>query len=261
MGVFEAIKKGFSVATKNMALVLILIIFNIIFNMASIPLAIKPGTTPTPQATITALVFSIVFVLISILIQGGSLGLVRDYIKEGKMETGKLISYGMKYYLRLLGLGILIILIVAIIALIAGLIVAITAPLNNAVISTIAVVAAVVIAVIAGLWFFIPLALSPYALVCDESGVIASMKKSLDVGRNPFSRVFVLLLLFIVLILIALGIGLVIGFLIGLLSAVLPATIGQVVMGIGTSVINGYLGIVMMAAFMAFYLGLSAKKA
>ena len=259
MGIIEAVKKGFSVATKNMGLLVILIGFNLIFNLASLPLTVQPGATPSPQLAVVALIFSIAFVLISIFIQGGSLGLVRDYLKQGKMVLGNLTAYGFKYYVKLLGLGILILLIVAIVALIAGIIVAVTAPLNNPVITTIAVIIAVAIGVIAGLLFFVPLAMSPYAIVCEEVGIIEAMKRSLQVVRNPFSRVFMVIALFIVLILISLGIGLIVGFIVGIVSGFLPAGLGQVLMGIATSIINGFLGLVMMASFMAFYLNLTGK--
>lgn len=260
MSVIEAIKKGFGVATKSLGLVIVLFIFNLIFNLASIPFAVKPGVPPTAQVTAGAILFSVVFILISIFTQGGALGLVRDYLKEGKMKLGGFASYGLKYYLRLFGLGLLIILIVGIVALIAALLVAGTVPLNNNVITTIAVIIATAIAIIVGLLYFIPLTLSPYALICDEVGVIEAIKRSLRIVKNPFSRVFVLLLLFILLILISLGVGFVVGFLVGLVTAIVPAAVGQVLMSIATSAINGYLGIVMMASFMVFYLGLTAKR-
>lgn len=260
MGVMEAIKKGFGVATKSMGLVLLLFIFNLVGNLASMPFAtVTPGTNVPPQTTAAALVFSIVFILVSIFVQGGALGLVRDAIKEGKMKLGGFVSYGTKYYVRLLGLGLLIILIIGIVALIAGLIVAATAPLKNNVITTVAIIIAMAISVIMGLLYFIPFTLSPYALVCDEMGVVGALKKSLEVGKKPFSRVFTLLLLFVLLILIALGVGFIIGFLVGLVTAVVPATVGKVLMAIATSIVNGYLGIVMTASFMVFYLGLTKK--
>jgi hypothetical protein len=91
-------------------------------------------------------------------------------------------------------------------------------------------------------------------------GVIAAMKQSLAILKNPPVRILTLLLLAILLVLIALGVGFVIGFVIGLINAVLPATVGKVIMAIATSAINSYLGVVMTASFMAFYLGLTSKQ-
>ena len=258
-GVLEAIKKGFGIATKSLGLVLILIIFNFIGNVTSMPFAVPAGQTPTPQMVAGAVAFTIVFILISIFIQGGALTLVRDSIKEGKMKLALFASYGAKYYIKLLGLGILIVLIIGIVALIAALLIALTAPLNNVIISGIAIAFAIAIGVIASLFYFIPFALSPYALICEGLGVIASMKRGLVVAKKPFVRVFLLILLFVIMILISLGVGLVFGFLVGLVSAMIPAMAGKILMAVVTSIINGYLGIVMMAAFMTYYLSLAAK--
>lgn len=259
VGVFEAIKKGFGIAAKSLGLVLILIIFNLIGNLLSMPFAVPAGQTPTPQTMTGAVIFTVIFVLISIFIQGGALALVRDTIKEGKMKLSSFASYGAKYYVKLLGLGVLIILIIGIVALIAALIIAVTAPLNNVAISGIAIVIAIAIGVAASLFYFIPFALSPYALICEGLGVIASIKRGLVVAKKPFIRVFLLLLLFAILILISLGVGVVFGFLVGLVSAVVPAMVGKILMAVVTSIINGYLGIVMMAAFMVYYLSLAAN--
>ncbi len=259
MGVIEAVKKGFSVATRNLALVLVLFIFNIIWNLVSIPLAGQApaaGPVPNPQMTATALIFSLLFILISIFIQGGSLGLVRDYIKEGKMKLANLTSYGLKYYLRLLGLGVIVILIIGIVALIATLIIAITAPLNNTIVTVIATIAAIIVGAI-GLYYVLLLMMSPYSLVCEEIAVVASMKRSIGLVRKALGKV---LLLLVLLILISLGVGFLIGFLAGLLTFAMPTTAGQVVIGIVNSAFNGYFGIVMMAAFMVYYLSLAGKE-
>lgn len=269
MGIVDAIKKGFGLANKNLLLVLVLFIFNLIWNMINI--AIMPqgavpavGMTPTattppavpPETAALALITSVIFILASIFMQGGSLGVVKDYIKEGRMKLGSFASYGLKYYLRLLGLGILIILLVLIVALIAALIIAATAPLNNAIATVIAVIIAISIGV-AGIYFVLLLVMSPYSLICDDAGIIEAMKHSMNVVRKAFWRV---LLLLVLLILIAIGIGVLIGIITGLLTVAIPAKAGQVVMGIVNSLFNGYLGIVMMAAFMTYYLALAGRE-
>ncbi|MDD5422770.1 MAG: hypothetical protein WC592_07055 [Candidatus Omnitrophota bacterium] len=263
VGILEAIKKGFGLATKNIMLVAILFAFNLIGSLTSMPFA-APATAEAgaaaPQLPVAAVIFSIVFILISIFFQGATIGLVRDAIKAGKMQLSNFVSYGMKYYLRLLVLGILIILIVAVVALVIGLIIAMVVPLNNTVVTAIAVTIAVAIGIITALLYFIPLTLSPYALVCDEVGAIEAMKRSLAVAKKPFARVLWLLLLFVLLILISLGIGFAVGLVVGLITAVLPAGLGRILMSVVTSAINGYLGVVMMAAFMIFYLSIAGKE-
>jgi hypothetical protein len=212
MGVMEVIKKGFGVAAQCLGLVLVLVIFNLIFNLASIPLAVRPGETVTPQATASALALSLVFILASIFLQGGSLGLVRDQIKGGKMALSNFLSYGLKYYLRLLGLGILIVLIIAVIALVAALLIAATIPLKNTIVTVIMSVISIIVGAIGLYWIFL-LILTPYAIICDELGIIAAMKKSMKTVRRSLGKV---LLVLVVLILISLGIGFLVGFLTGL---------------------------------------------
>lgn len=256
MGVIEAIRKGFGIATKNLSLVLILFGFNLIWNLASIPLAARPGAVPAPQVTVSALIFSALFILASIFVQGGSLGLVRDYIKEGRMKLGNFASYGLKYYLRLFGLGAIIILVIGIVALIASLIIAATAPLNNPAVTIIASIIAIILGG-AGLYCVLLLVMAPYSLICEETSVIESMKRSIGVVRKAIGKV---LLLLVLLILISLGIGFAIGFLTGIITVAMPVGVGQVIIGIVNSIFNGYLGVVMMATFLAFYLALAGKE-
>jgi hypothetical protein len=224
------------------------------------PAAPAPGETAAipPGMTGAAAIFSLLFILISIFVQGGTLGLVRDSIKEGSMKLASMLQYGAKYYLRLLGTGIIIVLVLVIIALIAGLIIAVTAPLNNPVVTTIAVVVSLIIVIAAALKFFIPLVLAPYAIVCEEKGVIGSIKRSLQLV-SPFSRVFVLLLLTISLVLIALAVGFIIGLVVGLVSVLMPAQAGRILMIVVSSAVNGYLGLVVTVSFMVYFLGITKE--
>jgi len=254
MGIFECVKKGFNVATKNMGLVLVLIVFNLIWNLASIPLTQQ--ATPTANITAAAVILGLVFILISILVQGGSMGLVRDFVKEGRMKLSNIIRYGFKYYLRLLGMGLLTILIIAVVGLVAALIVAATVPINNTAVTVVAAVVALAIGGV-GIYGIFLLILAPYALVCDELGIVDALKTSIAKVRRSLLKVILLL---VVVILISLGIGFLVGFMAGVVTVALPMGAAQVVIGIVNSIFNGYLGVVMMAAFMAFYLALAAKE-
>jgi hypothetical protein len=267
MGMLEAIKKGFGVAGKNLVLVAILFVFNLIWNMVNIAVMPAGAMTPPgadaasapmipPAVALTTLTFSILFVLVSVFMQGGSLGLVRDYIKEGKMKLSQFASYGLKYYLRLFVLGLIIILLVLIIAAIAALLVAATAPLNNVIATAIASIVAITIG-LAGIYFVILLVMSPYTMVSDEVGVIEAMKRSMRVVKKSFWKI---LLLLVLLVLIAIGIGVLIGIVTGLLTVALPTKVGQIVIGVVNSLFNGYFGIVMMASFMALYLALAGQE-
>ncbi|MFA5499599.1 MAG: hypothetical protein WC404_00795 [Candidatus Omnitrophota bacterium] len=261
----DSIKKGFVVATKNPALIMVLFIFNLIWNMINVaimpaPAATAPGaTTPPavpPETALLTFMITIAFVLVSIFMQGGSLGLVRDYVKGNKMSLGKFASYGLKYYLRLLGVGIIIILLIVIAALIAGLIIAAVAPLNNVVATVIATLIAIAVGLF-GIYLVIRLVMSPYALVCDEAGVMDAMKHSMNVVRRKYF--WKVLLLLVLIVLIAIGIGVLVGIVTGLVTVAMPPKAGQVVIGVVNSLFNGYLGIVMMAAFLSYYLTLQEK--
>lgn len=267
MGIVEAIKKGFGVATRNPLLIIVLFIFNLVWNMVNIaivpqsamPTLEAPAATPPaipPEVAMISLAVSAIFILISIFMQGGSLGVVRDYIKEGKMKLAGFASYGLKYYLRLFGLGVLIILLVLIIAIIAALIIAATTPLNNMIATVIASIIAIAIG-LTGIYFVLLLVMAPYALVSEDAGVIAAMKRSMRIVKKAFWKVSLLLTL---LVLIAMGIGFLLGIAAGLLTVAMPMKAGQVLIGVVNSLFNGYFGIVMMAAFMSFYLALAAKE-
>ena len=255
MGVIEAIRKGFGVASKNMGLVLILFIFNLIWNLASIPF-VGPAATARPDLAAIAVIISIVFILMSIFVQSGALALVRDYVKHGKMALGSFAGYGLKYYIRLFLLGLLIVLIIGVIGMLAALIVFATTPLNNTAVTIIAAIIAIGIGVV-GVYYILLLMLSPYTIVCDELGVIEGMKKSIKVVRRSLGRIILLLVL---LILISMGLGFLVGLLTGFASVAMPIGAGRVFTGIVSSIFNGYLGIVMMASFTVFYLAVAERE-
>ena len=63
------------------------------------------------------------------------------------------------------------------------------------------------------------------------------------------------------LVLISLGVGFVLGFIVGVINTVIPAGASKVLMAVVTSIINSYLGVVMIGSFMTFYLALARKIA
>ena len=172
------------------------------------------------------------------------------------MALGSFAGYGMKYYIRLFLLGLLIVLIISVIGMLAALIVFATTPLNNTAVTIIAAIIAIGIGVV-GVYYILLLMLSPYTIVCDELGVIEAMKKSVKVVRRSIGKVILLLVL---LILISMGLGFLVGLLTGFASVAMPVGAGRIFTGIVSSIFNGYLGIVMMASFTVFYLALSEKE-
>ncbi len=255
MGVIEAIKKGFGTANKNLGLVLVLFVFNALWAIGSLPF--MAAANASAPVTAAAMVFSIVFILVSVFIQGGTLGLVRDHLKTGSMKLAGFIPHGFKYYLRLFILGLVIVLIVGIVAVIATVIIAATAPLNKVAVTIAATGLAVAIGLV-GLYFVVLLIMSPYSMVCDDTGVVAAMKNSMKFVKAKLVKTILLLVL---LILISLGVGFLVGFGTGLATIAVSPRIGHVVIGLVNSIFNGYLGVAMIASFMSFYLGLSGKEA
>ena len=249
MGIIEAIKKGFGLANKVLNLVLLVFVFNLIWNLAGIPMG---RMTPPPGGTIPIAValISVLFILISILVQGGVLASVKDAIKTGTASLGKFISYGKKLYLRLLGLGLILILIIGILGLLSALIISLAAPSGSTILFIIALIGGIVIGGL-GLYLVILLFPAPYVLVAEDVGVVKAIKGSISFVRGNLLRVLGLVVL---LILISLGIGLVIGLIGGGLSLVIKGVASQILIGLLNSALNAYLSVLVTGAMMSFYL-------
>lgn len=259
MKVFDAVKKGFGVATKNLNLVLVVFIFNLIWNLGVIPFTPEApagealGATMTPMLT----VLSIIFILASIFVQGGVLGTVRDIIKEGKAVLGKFAGYGARYYIKLLCVALIIILIIGIIGFVATLIIAAAAPTKNTVLVTVATIVTVLL-VLAGIWIMLHIFLTPYILVMDDVGVFQAIRNSADFAKKSLLKILGLAL---TLVLIGFGIGLIMGIVAGLLSLVVKGKIFQVVTGVINGGVNAYITVLVAAALAAYYLASKGAKA
>lgn len=258
MKIIDAIKKGFDIANSNLNLVLIVIIFNMIWNLGVIPftpegpIGTGMGVAMTPGLTI----LSILFVLASIFIQGGVLGSVSDAVKQNKLDLGKFAAYGAKLYLRLLGLALVIILIIGLLGFIATLIVASAAPTGNAGLIAVTSIAAFLIAT-GGLYIIILLFLSPYILVVEDSGVFQAMRASIDFVKGLFLKVLGLGAL---LVLIGFGVGLIMGLMAGMLSLIIKGKFLQVLTGIISGGVNGYLSIVVTGCLIVYYLAVKGAR-
>lgn len=255
MGIIESIRKGFGIALKCLGLVAVLFVFNLVGNLATLPFTPADNTNVSARAIAPLMIVSVLFVILSIFVQGGSLGLVRDVVKGGKADLVAMPKYGVKFFVRLLLLGLIVLSLVVGLALAIALLVSLTSGLNNPVISGIVLIISLALAIASALYFFIPCILSPYAIVCDEAGAVGAIKKAIETGRKPFVKVFKLLGLVVLLVLIALGVGFLVGLLVGLVSAVLPANASRILMIIVSSAVNSYLGVVATGAFMVYYLG------
>jgi hypothetical protein len=255
MGIGESIKKGFGTANKSTSLILLLFVFSLIFNLISVfmtpPQAVAPATAPPPAPGL--IVAGIIFIFMSIYFQAGSMGFLRDLLKSGSASLVNFSSTGSKYYVRLLLLGIVVSLVIAVFVLLAALA---TAFLTGN-LAALGVALAIFFGAL-GLYFVIMLFLSPYVAVVDDKGVAESLKLSMKLVKK---NVLPLLGVALLLILIGFGIGLILGVVLAGLSFLIKVgMVSQVVFAFFSSLMNAYLGVVVTAAFMAFYLALPDRN-
>ncbi len=255
MSIFEAVKKGFTQAAKLMNVVLVFFVFNAAIGLISIPLA-DPARAGNPGVIAVSLISSVLFFLIFIFLQAGALGMVKDQIKTATASMAHFITYGKKFYLRILGLLLLYVLVAIGVVLLLSLVTAGLLLLGDNIMTrsigaTIVTVAAVCI---------ITLLVYPiYVIVVVEDGigVFAALKKGVATARSNFWRT---LGLFMSVILISLLISLVIGFILGLATIPLGANVSQILMAIVNAAVQSFIAVVMMVAFMSFYMSLTVSK-
>lgn len=252
MKAVEIIGKGFSIAQKNLGLIIVLFVFNALWNIVTALLGGPAPDLTNSQLNARLAIITVIFVLANIFIQGGLLGTLKD---TAGTDTGAQLSnfakYGKKFYLRFLSLAIFVILIVGLGALVIGLIVSIPLALKNMAVNIIAGLISLLAAGI-GLYFLFLIFLSPYSIVVDDAGIFKSMRNSICFIRKSILRTIGLLVL---LGLIGLGIAFVLGIIIGLLTVALKlgGTTAQLLAGIISSAVNSYITVVISAALILYY--------
>jgi len=245
MAVKESIKKGFGVARQSMAIVGILSLFGFVWNLLNIYYAPKiqaQTQTPDVKTSVLIVIATLIFIFVSIFLQAGTLGYVKDKLKQGKADLSAFIGGGSKYYLKLFVVGLIITLIAMVFIVVAAVAVAL--------LKTPGLFIAVPVAIV-GIYFILLMFFAPYIVVVDEEKSIAAIKKSIGVVKKNLLSV-----LGIAAILIAIGfaIGLLSGVVLGLLNVAAPGIISQVAFAVLSSILNAFLGIFVTASFMNFYL-------
>lgn len=253
MTIFDAAKKGFVQAGKLMNVVLAFFVFNVIVGLISLPLA-SPDRAAEPGVIAISVVSSILFFLVFIFLQGGALGLVKDQMKSASASMAQFMDYGKKFYLRILGLLLMYILLAIAVVLVLSLISAGILLLGDNM-ATRSIVAMLVTVVAIGV---ITLLLYPiYAIAAEDMGAVASLKKGIETAKCNFWKT---LGLFALMLVLSLVISLIIGFLIGIVSVPLPAQVGQILVALVNAAVQSYIPIVMMVAFMSYYLSLTSGQ-
>jgi hypothetical protein len=255
MGVGEAISKGFAIAKKSLGLIILLFIFGFVFNLLNIFLApagaVAGGEAPPPSPALMGL--SAVFVLLTIYFQGGSMAYVRDLIKNGSAAMPEFLGGAGKYYVRLLALGLIVALVIGVTVLVAALLAGVLGTISP----FIAVPVTILLAAL-GLYFVVLLFLSPYAAVVDEKGVRLSIKLSMRLVKK---NILPLLGISLLMVVIGFGIGLVLGAILAGVSLAIKAEMAtKVVFALMSSLVNAFLGVLVTAAFMNFYLSIPDRN-
>lgn len=253
MGILEAVKKGFMQSIKLTNVILVFFVFNVIVGLISIPLS-NPESATAPGVIAVSLISSLLFLLIFVFLQGGALGLIKDQIKTSSASMAQFTTYGKKFYLRILGMIFLYILIAVGVVLVISLLSAGLLLLGDNIATRSIVATLVTVIAIAVITFLVyPI----YSIVVEDIGPIAALKKGVSVAKANFWRT---LGLFLILLVISLIISLIIGLIVGLISVPLPLVMSQILIAIVNAAVQSYIPIVMMCAFMSFYLAISGSS-
>ncbi len=254
----ETIKKGFSAATKNLQLVLIVYGVGVAFGLLSLPFArrlatVVPGVTPTLPGGFWLIIFISIFV--QIFVMGGVLGCVREIIKKGAANINEFVNFGKKYYVRLLLSGLLGFAIVAvygfIFAALAGGIAA------GGVAIKIILGLLLALCILFGIVLVLMLVFWPYAIVSEELGVIAGLKKSIEVARKPAINLFKILGMLVIVSVIALVVNLVAAIPQALFSRV--AILLNIYRIFVLGAVGAYLNIAIVSVLTAYYFTLKGE--
>ena len=243
------VNKGFSIAASSLPVVLVLFVFGLIFNLINLKLA--PQTQdPNAPPSLPMAISGIVFVLATVYMQAGSMGFVRDKIKQGSASLSNFTGAAAKYYVKILLLSLTIALVIGGYVLLSAL--AVTVLTQRA--EYVAMGLAILIAAI-GIYTLILLFFAPYLAICDEKKIKECLSGSVKVVRANILKV-----VGISVTLVAIGFvtGILLGIVVGLVTRVIPAGVSQYIFAVISSLINAFLGLTVTASFMSFYLGLSS---
>ncbi len=244
MSVKSSVQKGFGVARNSLSVVGILSLFGFVWNLVNLFYAPQVQQNP-PAASAGIVIATVLFIFVSIFLQAGSMGYVRDKIKQGQATLSVFMSSGGQYYLRMLVVG-LIITLVMILFIVLGTVAVVT-------LKTAGVVIAIPIALTA-VYLVLLVFFAPYIVVVENAGAIAAIKKSVGVVRKNFLPVIGLSS---ILVVVGFVIGLLVGLILGLLRVLVPGPASQVVYAILSALLNSFLGVFVTAVFMNFYLEIS----
>ena len=250
MGIGESIKKGLSVTMQSLPLAGIFFLYGAATNLVNIKVSarLQGAAAPDNRTIALTLGISVVIILIGIFLQAGSMGYLRDKIKQGAASLGNFFAYGGKYYVPLLIFGLLLTLIIGVLVMLGVLAI-------NAVPANLRIVGAIImlLAAAAGIYFVVLMFLTPYIIVVEDEKPIAAVKRSMALVKKN-----ILGILGIGLILVAIGFvfGMLTGIILGAVTALTKTSPGtsQILIAVLSSAVNAFLGIFMTSTYMTYYL-------
>jgi hypothetical protein len=239
----DSVKKALTLSAKALKLFYVLAVANIVANIVNLLLVPAPVDAEMSIGKSFAVIgISIVFALLGIFIYSGALVYVKDLIKGGAANLASFVDNGKKFFLRVLGVSVLLTLVTLGVGIIGFAILALLPQILKPVMILIMILAGISLAVL----FIMP----SYALVANDLGVIDSIKKGLIVGKNNFLKILGLLA---IMLLIATVVLIVVTIISGILSFILrPAAsfVAAIVMALYYAAVT----ILVAIAYMDFYL-------
>jgi hypothetical protein len=239
----DSVKKAFVLCSKALKLFYVLAVFNIIAN--TINLLIIPAPVDeelTLGRSLLVILVTIILALLGVFMYSGALAYIKDLIKTGSANLASFINNGKKYWLKFLGISVIVGLVFTISYLIlyriAGILPGAVKPIF-------------IIVMIAALLALLVLLIMPgYALVGSDLSVVESIKKGVLVGKKNFLKVLgIIAIMFLVSVILLIVATIIIGI---LSFALRPISnfIAAIIMAIGYAAI----GILASIAYMDFYL-------
>ncbi len=238
----ESVKKAFALSVKALKLFYVIVAFNIIANIVNLMTVPAPADEMTAGKSFFVIILTVVISLAAVFIASGSLAYIRDLIKTGSAQLASFAVNGKKYFLRLLGVTVLIMLAF----LILGAALVFITNLMPAALRVVMRILMIFVFIAAAVLFVMP----AYALVGGDLGVIAALKKGLEVGSKNFLKILVMAL---VLFLIAIVITVVASFITGIVSLILRPLAGYIA-AIVMAVTSAVLAVLVNLTYMDFYL-------
>ncbi len=252
MKVLEAVKRGFTEANKLLKVAGIFFAYNVITGLLSLPLA-NPERAGEAWVIAVAIILAIISFAVFVLIQGGAMGVIKDQIKTGKNDLSRFIDHGKKYYLRILLLLLMYLLIGIVAVLVLTLLYGFTFLLEgNEVLTALFLMGLVLLSIAVAVFLLYPL----YTIVVEDRSVLESFKKGVKVAKENYLST---LGLFSLLLLISFIISLFVSF-IGTLAAAPFPVAEDVIITVVNAVAQSYIPLVMIVAFMSFYMGLTGPE-